>query len=144
VNGAKLVGTYTGVVVTSLGRLFGPEGIGRVFDLLFSNAPRQPSDATSVIGAGRIAGQAAASGNFGDVLLLFATLNVFIGILNLLPLLPFDGGHLAVLAIEKVRGKPIDARRLLPVTAVVATLLIVFMVSLVYLDITKPVPNLFR
>jgi membrane-associated protease RseP (regulator of RpoE activity) len=115
-----------------------------VFDLLFSNAPRQPGDATSVIGAGRIAGQAAASGNFGDVLLLFATLNVFIGILNLLPLLPFDGGHLAVLAIEKVRGKPIDARRLLPVTAVVATLLIVFMVSLVYLDITKPVPNLFR
>jgi membrane-associated protease RseP (regulator of RpoE activity) len=144
VDGAKLVGTYTGVVVTSLGRLFGPEGVGRVFDLLFSNAPRQAGDATSVIGAGRIAGQAASSGNFGDVLLLFATLNVFIGILNLLPLLPFDGGHLAVLAIEKVRGKPIDARRLLPVTAVVATLLIVFMVSLVYLDITKPVPNLFR
>ncbi|MFL5768239.1 MAG: M50 family metallopeptidase [Actinomycetota bacterium] len=144
VGGVKLVGTYTKVVVTSLGRLFGPEGIGRVFDLLFSNTPRQANDATSVIGAGRIAGQAAASGNFGDVLLLFATLNVFIGILNLLPLLPFDGGHLAVLAIEKIRGKPIDARRLLPVTAVVATLLIVFMVSLVYLDITKPVPNLFR
>jgi len=144
VDGAKLVGTYTAVVVRSLGHLFGPQGIGRVFDLLFGNAQRQPGDATSVIGAGRIAGQAASSGNFGDVLLLFATLNVFIGILNLLPLLPFDGGHLAVLAVEKVRGKPIDARKLLPVTAVVATLLIVFMVSLVYLDITKPVPNLFR
>jgi membrane-associated protease RseP (regulator of RpoE activity) len=144
VDGAKLVGTYTVVVVRSIGHLFGPQGIGRVFDLLFGNAQRQPGDATSVIGAGRIAGQAASSGNFGDVLLLFATLNVFIGILNLLPLLPFDGGHLAVLAIERIRGKPIDARKLLPVTAVVATLLIVFTVSLVYLDITKPVPNLFR
>jgi membrane-associated protease RseP (regulator of RpoE activity) len=143
-GGAKLVGSYTAVVVRSLGHLFGPEGIGRVFSLLFGNAQRQPGDATSVIGAGRIAGQAASSGNFGDVLLLFATLNVFIGILNLLPLLPFDGGHLAVLAIEKVRGRPIDARKLIPVTAVVATLLIVFMVSLVYLDITKPIPDLFR
>jgi membrane-associated protease RseP (regulator of RpoE activity) len=143
-GGAKLVGSYTAVVIRSLGHLFGPEGIGRVFNLLFGNAQRQPGDATSVIGAGRIAGQAAASGNFGDVLLLFATLNVFIGILNLLPLLPFDGGHLAVLLIEKIRGRPIDARKLIPVTAIVATLLIVFMVSLVYLDITKPVPDLFR
>src|SRR3954466_9902268 len=58
VGGVKLVGTYTRVVVRSLGRLFGPEGIGRVFDLLFSNALRQAGDATSVIGAGRIAGQA--------------------------------------------------------------------------------------
>ncbi|MDP9296084.1 MAG: M50 family metallopeptidase [Actinomycetota bacterium] len=143
-GGVKLVGSYTAVVVRSLGRLFGPEGIGRVYQLLFGGAQRQPGDATSVIGAGRIAGQAAASGNFGDVLLLFATLNVFIGILNLLPLLPFDGGHLAVLAIEKIRGRPVDARKLIPVTAVVATLLILFMVSLVYLDITKPVPDLFR
>jgi membrane-associated protease RseP (regulator of RpoE activity) len=143
-GGVKLVGSYTSVVVRSLGRLFGPEGIGRVYQLLFGSAQRQPGDATSVIGAGRIAGQAASSGNFGDVLLLFATLNVFIGILNLLPLLPFDGGHLAVLAIEKVRGRPVDARKLIPVTAVVATLLILFMVSLVYLDITKPVPDLFR
>jgi membrane-associated protease RseP (regulator of RpoE activity) len=143
-GGVKLVGSYTGVVVSSLGRLFGPQGIGRVYQLLFGSAQRQPGDATSVIGAGRIAGQAASSGNFGDVLLLFATLNVFIGILNLLPLLPFDGGHLAVLVIEKIRGRPVDARKLIPVTAVVATLLILFMVSLVYLDITKPVPDLFR
>jgi membrane-associated protease RseP (regulator of RpoE activity) len=143
-GGVKLVGSYTTVVVRSLGRLFGPEGIGRVYQLLFGSAQRQSGDATSVIGAGRIAGQAASSGNFGDVLLLFATLNVFIGILNLLPLLPFDGGHLALLGIEKIRGRPVDARKLIPVTAVVATLLILFMVSLVYLDITKPVPDLFR
>jgi membrane-associated protease RseP (regulator of RpoE activity) len=144
VGGGRLVGSYTTVVVRSLGDLFGPEGVGRVVELLFGDAERRPGDATSVIGAGRIAGQAAASGNFGDVLLLFATLNVFIGILNLIPLLPFDGGHLAVLLIEKIRGRPIDARKLLPITAAVATLLILFMVSLVYLDITKPIPDLFR
>ena len=50
---------------------------------------------------------------------MFAFVNVFVGLLNLLPLPPFDGGHLAVLAVEKIRGKPVDVRKLVPVSAVV-------------------------
>ena len=69
---------------------------------------------------------------------------LLVGLLNLIPLPPFDGGHLATLGIEKLRhGKKVDMRKMIPVTAVVAALLIMFMVSVVYLDFVKPVPNLF-
>ena len=143
-EGAQLVGETTVNTVASLGRVFGPEGIGRIGSLLFGEAQREPDDVTSIVGGGRIAGQAAAAGYWEVLLFLFAGFNVFVGVLNLLPIPPFDGGHLAVIGIEKLTGRKVDARRLVPITAVVAAFLILFMVSLVYLDIVKPVPNLFR
>jgi len=66
---------------------------------------------------------------------------VFIGLLNLLPLPPFDGGHLAVLALEKIRGKAIDMRKLIPVSAAVMAFFVVFVIATVILDITKPIPS---
>jgi membrane-associated protease RseP (regulator of RpoE activity) len=131
-------------IVGSLWRFFGPEGIGRVFSLLFGGAERQLTDPTSIVGAARFAGQAAEAGNVGDLLFIFGSINVFVGILNLLPLPPFDGGHLAVLAVEKIRGKKVDMRRLIPVTAVVAAFLMVYMGSLLLVDILKPLPNPFE
>ncbi len=138
------VGQLTTQVVKSLGRVFGPEGIGRIFDLLFGGAQRQPTDVTSVVGVARAAGQAP-PGEFWEIFLtLLAGINVFVGVLNLIPLPPFDGGHLAVLGVEKVRGKKVDMRKLVPLTAAVAAFLVLFMVSVLYLDIFKPLPNLFR
>jgi len=58
---------------------------------------------------------------------------------NLVPLPPFDGGHLAVLAIEKVRGKQMDMRKLIPVSAVVIAFFVVFVLATILLDITKPI-----
>ena len=86
-----------------------------------------------------MAGQIAASGRFWDILQIFGGINVFIGFLNLLPLPPFDGGHLAVLAIEKVRGKKIDMRKLVPISAAVAVFFVLMFVAILYLDIAKPV-----
>lgn len=76
---------------------------------------------------------------------LFAMINIFIGVFNLVPLLPFDGGHVAIAAYEKVqevrlkrRRYFIDVARLLPLTyAVVAVLGLIFVSSL-YLDIANP------
>ncbi|MDP9341461.1 MAG: RIP metalloprotease [Actinomycetota bacterium] len=138
------VGKTTVEVVKSLGRVFGPQGLGRIFDLLFGGAQRKATDVTSVVGVARAAGQATSSGAFDVLFLLLAGINVFVGVLNLIPLPPFDGGHLAVLAVEKVRGKKVDMRKLVPLTAVVAAFLVLFMVSVLYLDIFKPLPNLFR
>ncbi len=130
----SLVGSVQG-----LGRLFGPEGLGRVVQLLFTNTPRGQSDIQSVVGVGRLVGQAAAGARFWDILWIFAYVNVFIGFLNLLPLPPFDGGHLAVLAYEKVRGKKVDMRKLIPVSAIVATFFVLMFVAVIYLDIAKPI-----
>jgi len=106
---------------------------------LTTNEPRDPNGPSSVVGIGRVAGQTASRGNPGDLLYLFAVVNVFIGFLNLLPLPPFDGGHLAVLAIEKVRGKKVDMRKVVPVSVAVAAFFILFTMSIIYLDIVKPV-----
>jgi membrane-associated protease RseP (regulator of RpoE activity) len=139
-GGLRLVGTSVAESVSSFTRAFGPQGIGRIGDLLFTNAPRRASDVTSVVGISRATGDIASGQRFWDILSIFAFVNVFIGLLNLLPLPPFDGGHLAVLAIEKIRGKTIDARKLIPVSAVVAAFFVLFVVATIYLDLVKPLP----
>jgi membrane-associated protease RseP (regulator of RpoE activity) len=133
--GRTVVGTIEG-----FGRIFGPEGIGRLFRLLFTSAARRPSDPASVVGIGQAVGQTAQVGTFWDLLYIFGLVNVFIGLLNLLPLPPFDGGHLAVLAIEKLRGgRRIDMRKLVPISAAVAAFFVLFTFAIVYLDIAKPI-----
>jgi len=78
------------------------------------------------------------------VLLLLAYVNAFIGVFNLLPLLPLDGGHVAVATYERIRSfggrvHRVDAARLLPVAyAFVAVLLMVGVVALLR-DIFDPV-----
>jgi membrane-associated protease RseP (regulator of RpoE activity) len=140
-GGARLVGSAVAQTVVGIGRIFGPEGIGRVVHLLFSNAPRGPADSgpLSPVGVARVVGQTAESGHFWDILYVFALVNVFIGLINLLPLPPFDGGHLAVLAIERLRGKKVDMRKVAPVAAVVVAFFVLFTLSVVYLDIVKPI-----
>jgi membrane-associated protease RseP (regulator of RpoE activity) len=138
-GGARLVGSTLVGAVESIGRVLGPEGISRVGRLLFTDTARRPSDAVGVVGVGRVAGQVAATGRFWDILWIFGGINVFIGFLNLLPLPPFDGGHLAVLAIEKVRGKKVDMRKLVPISAAVAAFFVLMFVAILYLDIAKPV-----
>jgi membrane-associated protease RseP (regulator of RpoE activity) len=140
-EGASQVGRTTWLVIQRSGDVF---DVGRIVSLLFGGADRQVDDVTSVVGGGQIAVQAAREGAVDALFQLFAVFNIFVGLLNLVPLPPFDGGHLAVLAVEKIRGRKVDPRKLVPITAFVATFLILFMVSLIYLDITKPVPDLFR
>ncbi len=135
----RLIGTALGDTVQNIARVFGPEGIGRVVRLVFTDAPREPTDAASVVGIGQLANQTAAGGNAGDLLFLFAVVNVFIGFLNLLPLPPFDGGHLAVLAIERLRGKAVDMRKVIPISVAVVAFFGLFTLSVVYLDIVKPI-----
>ena len=97
----------------------------------------------SIYGVARI-GAAAASDGASDVLLLLMYVNVFLGVFNLLPLLPLDGGHVVVSTYERIRSiggrtHQVDAARLLPLTyAVVVVLLLVGGVALVR-DIFDPV-----
>jgi membrane-associated protease RseP (regulator of RpoE activity) len=139
-SGADLVVDNVVSTVKAIGRVFGPEGIGRIIDLAFTDEPRRDTDPASVVGITRVAGTIGSgqTGSFWDILLLFGAVNVFVGVLNLLPLPPFDGGHLAVLAIERIRGRAIDMRKVIPVSAAVAAFFIVFTLAVVYVDIVKP------
>lgn len=91
---------------------------------------RDVNSPVSVVGATVIGGQAAERGLWSAFLLLLAGLNFFVGAFNLVPLLPLDGGHIAVGLFEKVRdairrlrglpaGGPVDYTKLLPLTYLV-------------------------
>lgn len=101
----------------------------------------KPSDQRpfSILGAGRIAADLASHGQIAIFLFLFVQINIFIAIFNMLPLPPLDGGHLLVLLIDKIRGRPVDQRALVPVMAVVFSILMLLAVLLVYYDIVSPV-----
>lgn len=131
-------------VLLSLGRVFGASGFARIGQLLMGNAQRTANDATSIVGASRLAGEAAQAGAWEFVFWIVVLFNVFVGILNLVPLPPLDGGHLAVIAYEKLRRRRPDVRKLVPVTALVTGLIVLLAISLAYIDITNPLPNPFR
>jgi membrane-associated protease RseP (regulator of RpoE activity) len=139
VGGVKEVGNAISESLHQITHVFGPSGIGRVFTLLFTNAKRGTQDPTSVVGIGQAVGQTGSAGDWGAVLYFLAFVTVFIGLVNLVPLPPFDGGHLAVLLLEKIRGKQMDMRKLIPVSAVVMSFFIVFVLATILLDITKPI-----
>jgi regulator of sigma E protease len=127
-----------------IGQAFGPEGIGRIGELLVGGEERRVDDPVGIVGAARVAGQAVQAGLAEAFLEMFAFFNVFVGILNLFPLPPLDGGHLAVLGIESATGRRLDQRRLIPVTALVVAFLLLFTISLLYLDVVRPIPNPFQ
>jgi membrane-associated protease RseP (regulator of RpoE activity) len=140
-GGVTLVGETVTGSFQQIGHVFGPHGIGRIGRLLFTDTPRTTSDPTTVVGIGQQVGATGAAGDWGSILYLLGFLTVFVGLINLVPLPPFDGGHLFVLVLEKIRGKAIDMRKLIPVSAVVMAFLVTFVLANVYLDIAKPIPS---
>ena len=110
---------------------------------------------TSVVGVGEITGQVVAAkigwqAKAAIVLLIIISVNIFIGLLNLLPLLPLDGGHVAVVLYERVRawlarlrGRPdpglVDMTKLVPVSLSVFAVLIGFSLLLILADLVNPI-----
>ena len=141
VQGVDEVRALTVQSFQQIGRIFGPQGIVRTGALLFTDEPRAQTDSVSVVGIGQTVGTLGEQGAWADVLFTFAYVVLFIGIINLIPLPPLDGGHLAVLLIEKVRGRPVDMRKLIPVSVSVLAFLVLFTLANVTLDVTKPVPG---
>ena len=139
-GGVADVAKYTKVSIVQIGHAFGPQGVVRVFHLLFDGAPRNQGDVASVVGVSQQVGAIGATGNWAAFFWVFAYVTLFIGIINLVPLPPFDGGHLAILLIEKARGRKIDMRKIVPVSAAVLLFLGFFVISTMVLDIWKPVP----
>jgi membrane-associated protease RseP (regulator of RpoE activity) len=121
-------------------------GIRSYGDQLSGKAPKgDPGDQPrllSPVGLVRVASQAAESG-LREVLYLLVAINVFVGMLNMLPLLPFDGGHVAIATYERIRSRrgkryQVDITKLMPVTYMVVMLLLFVAVTALYLDITNP------
>ncbi|MGO8956389.1 MAG: M50 family metallopeptidase [Streptosporangiaceae bacterium] len=110
---------------------------------------------SSVVGVGQVTGDVVQASlpwqaKAAVILLLIASLNIFVGAFNLLPLLPLDGGHLAVVIFERIRawfarlrGRPdpglVDIQRLVPASLLVFAVLVGIGTLLIAADILNPV-----
>ena len=154
VRGITSAGSQFGQIVTgSVGALGSLPG--EIPKLFAKNGSSASGGVTSIVGAGQITGQAFALKvswqlKVTVVLDIIVSINIFVGLFNLFPLLPLDGGHLAVVIYERarawlarLRGKPdpglVDMRKLLPVSVGVFALLIGFSLLLIMANLINPV-----
>ncbi len=144
------MGTFVTGTVSALAHF--PDRISTIF----SNH-RDPNGAVGVIGISRVSGDLLGTSGvgwdsrIGAFLLLVAGVNLFVGFFNLLPLLPLDGGHLAVLGFETARDKirrrrgyrgevkRVDLTKLLPATYAVVAIFATLTVVLASADIVNPI-----
>jgi membrane-associated protease RseP (regulator of RpoE activity) len=114
---------------------------------------------TSVFGVARFAGEAfkadGFSGGVATVIEIVASVNIFVGIFNLFPFLPLDGGHVAILGYEKIRNAwrrrrhliaagPVDLNKLMPFTYGVLAIIVAVSALILVADIANPVANPFQ
>lgn len=111
---------------------------------------RDPQTPISVVGASIIGGDTVDHGLWVAFWFFLAQLNLILAAINLLPLLPFDGGHIAVAVFERIRnmvrsarGKvaaaPVNYLKLLPATYVVLVLVVGYMLLTVTADLVNPI-----
>jgi len=121
----------------------------------FTGGERDPDGPLSVVGVGRLAGEVAATdapvlNRLWVLLSLTGSLNIALFVFNLIPLLPLDGGHIVVALWDGIRRAwaklwrrpapaPVDATRLVPVTIVVAALMIGMTALLLLADLINPI-----
>lgn len=138
------------VEIKALGNIFSPSGF-HTYAQEITNPKAQPQAGTerlsSPVGIVRAASQAQAAGPI-YLLLLLAIINLSLGILNILPLPPLDGGHIAVATYERVRSRKsrryfAKPERVVLITIAVLSVLAVASVASIYLDFVKPLPNPF-
>ncbi|MFS0893430.1 M50 family metallopeptidase [Microbacterium sp. 179-I 3D3 NHS] len=151
--GPQLTGETVGRVASLIMTL--PVRLWDVAVSLVTGGERDPNGPLSVVGVGRIAGEVAATdapvlNRFAVLLGLLGSLNVALFVFNLIPLLPLDGGHIVVALWEGIKRAgaklfrrpppaPVDATRLVPLTVVVAVLLIGMGALLLIADLFNPV-----
>jgi membrane-associated protease RseP (regulator of RpoE activity) len=157
VTGAEDLGSAMGSTVAILGHLVSPSGIGAYVHTVVNPSAKPSSSASassppvrllSPVGVVQVAADAAHSGA-EDVLVLLFSINVFVGLFNLFPMLPFDGGHVVIAIYERLRSSRrrryhADVSKLVAPTYVVISALALLFLSAVFLDITHPIANPFH
>ncbi|PMC68282.1 M50 family metallopeptidase [Corynebacterium aurimucosum] len=142
---------YTGFVLdaTVQGIAQFPAKIPGVVASIFGQE-RDVNGPMSVVGASRVGGELVERSLWSSFFMMLATLNFFLALFNLIPLPPFDGGHIAVIIYEKIRdalrrlmGKepkgPADYTKLMPITYVLAFLLMAVGALIMIADVVNPI-----
>jgi membrane-associated protease RseP (regulator of RpoE activity) len=151
-----LLGTVTKETVIGMGEVFSPHSLAS-FAHQVVTATNKSSDSSStsssssssspqfvsIVGAVQI-GSEAARHNIVELLLLLIEINLFVGIINLFPMLPLDGGHVVIAIYERIRSRRgrhyhADVTKLMPVAYVFLIVLLAIGLGALYLNILHPV-----
>ena len=153
-NSALVTKDFLVESVKSLGKL--PEKIPALWGATVRGEERDANGLVGVVGVARVSGEAVGSDKLDPMerlatfVLIVASLNIFVGIFNLLPILPLDGGHMAVAIADEIRAffarlrgrprpAPIDVTVLTPITMVVFVVLATLTLLLLVADVINPV-----
>jgi membrane-associated protease RseP (regulator of RpoE activity) len=153
-NSAIVTKDFLTESVKSLGKL--PEKIPALWGATVRGEERDANGLVGVVGVARVSGEAVGSDKLTPMerlatfVLIVASLNIFVGIFNLLPILPLDGGHMAVAIADEIRAffarlrgrprpAPIDVTVLTPITMVVFVVLASLTLLLLVADVINPV-----
>jgi len=142
---------FTGDLAVELGKSLAkiPTKIGALVHSI-GGGERDPETPISVVGASIIGGDAFEHGFFMAFWFFLAQLNFVLGAINLVPLLPFDGGHIAIAWFEKIRNMirkargmvaaaPVNYLKLMPATYVILVVVIGYMALTVTADFVNPI-----
>jgi len=151
VRGTGKAVQFTGQTFVGVGQALKkfPEKVPNLWHAL-TGAPRDPNGPISVVGASRLGGESVQYGQWAFFLLIASSLNFFVGIFNLLPLLPLDGGHIAIAWFERARSwlyarlrrrdpGRVNYLKLMPVTYAVILIFGTLSLLTIAADIVNPV-----
>lgn len=160
---ATTTASMVGAATTGITHIFSPSGLSSFASLVKDATqpevePDPDSSSTqvlseaddgarvvSIFGIVQVGADATERSGVGAAIAIVAGLNIFLAILNLIPLLPFDGGHMSVALYEGVRSKisgkrhHADVAKLLPVAYAVVALFVTVGLAAVFLDIARPI-----
>jgi membrane-associated protease RseP (regulator of RpoE activity) len=143
--------TFSGDLAVELGKSLAkiPTKVGALIHSI-GGGERDPETPISVVGASIIGGDTVDHGLWVAFWFFLAQLNFVLGAINLVPLLPFDGGHIAIAVFEKIRnllrsarGKvaaaPVNYMKLMPATYVILVVVVGYMLLTVTADLVNPI-----
>jgi len=142
---------FTGELAVELGKSLAaiPTKVGALVHAI-GGGERDPETPISVVGASIIGGDTVDAGLWVAFWFFLAQLNFVLGAINLVPLLPFDGGHIAVAVYEKIRnmiraargllpGAPVNYNKLMPATYLILIVVVSYMALTVTADLVNPI-----
>jgi membrane-associated protease RseP (regulator of RpoE activity) len=143
--------TFTGDLTVEVGKALVtiPTKVGALVHAI-GGGQRDPQTPISVVGASIIGGDTVDHGLWVAFWFFLAQLNLILGAINLVPLLPFDGGHIAIAVFEKIRNAirsargmvaaaPVNYLKLMPATYVVLVLVVGYTLLTVTADVVNPI-----
>ena len=140
-RGAQDLVTGVGQAIKGIAGIINPVN---VFGHLVGTNDDPSTRPTTLVGATRISDDVGEFDGWAGLISLLAALNLSVGVFNLFPLLPLDGGHAAIATYERIRSRKgtrytADVAKLMPVVAVTVTLLAFMFLTGLYLDTVKPI-----